>query len=143
MNLLSQDPALPLWVVAPPTIVVMLFLAGHVMATHEADMNPRRRRIRTANGVLMMLTTALLAHALAIVSPSDARTFLLTWLTIVSLLGFVIVLGLLDALNSYSGYRGAMARTRGSLKEMSGRHPAPPVYSSDSSDSSEAKRSDG
>jgi quinol-cytochrome oxidoreductase complex cytochrome b subunit len=140
MNLLSQDPALPLWAVAPPTILVMLFLAGHVNAMREADTNPRRRRIRTANGVLMMFTAALLAHALAIVSPSDSRTFLLTWIIIIALLGFIILLALIDALNSYSVYRQAMSRTRGSIKNQSAGHPTPHAFSPESP---ESKRSDG
>ena len=69
MNMLGHDPALPLWAVVPPAAVVMLLLAGHIMAIADAQIEPRRRRIRSANGILMMLTTALLAHALAIVSP--------------------------------------------------------------------------
>ena len=117
MNLLSHDPALPLWIVAPPTIFVMLFLAGHVMALQQADFEPRRKRIRTVTGVLMMVTAALLAHALAIISPSDSRTFVLTWLMIVSLLGLIILLAAIDVLSSYAVYRQAMTRTQRTLKQ--------------------------
>ena len=124
MNMLGQDPALPFWIVAPPTVLVMLFLAGHVMALQQADIEPRRKRIRTVTGVLMMLTSALLAHALAIISPSDTRTFLLAWLMIVALLGFIILLAAFDALNSCAVYRQAMSRTRRTLKKPP-LHPLP------------------
>lgn len=124
MNMLSQDPALPFWVVAPPTVFVMLFLAGHVMALQQADIEPRRKRIRTVTGVLMMLTSALLAHALGIISPGDTRTFLLAWIIIVALLGLIILLASLDALNSYTVYRRAMSRTQRSLKQPP-LHPLP------------------
>ena len=100
MNTLGLDPVLPLWIVAPPTVVLMLFLANHVTALQQTTVS-LRRRIRTANGVAMMLTTALLAHALAIVNPADVRTFVLVWMMIVGLLGLIILLALLDAITTY------------------------------------------
>lgn len=132
MNMLSQEPALPLWIVAPPTVFVMLFLAGHVMAIQQADIDPRRKRIRSVNGVLMMLTAALLAHALGVINPGDTRTFLLAWIIIVALLGLIILLAFVDTLNSYVVYRRAMSRSKRSL----GPSPAHPF-------SPEPKHSDG
>ncbi len=111
MNTVGLDPVLPFWIVAPPTVVLMLFLANHVTALQQTTVS-LRRRIRTANGVAMMLTTALLAHALAIVSPSDVRTFVLVWMMIVGLLGLIILLALLDALTTYFLLRARTRRAR-------------------------------
>lgn len=112
MNMLGQDPALPLWAVGPPAALVMLFLAGHIMAMAQAQIDARRRRIRSANGVLMMLTTALLAQALAVVSPADTRTFVLVWMMIITLLGLTILLALADAFNSVVLHRQELRQTR-------------------------------
>lgn len=111
MNTLGLDPVLPFWIVAPPTVVLMLFLANHVTALQQTTVC-LRRRVRTANGVAMMLTTALLAHALAIVSPSDVRTFVLVWMMIVGLLGLIILLALLDAMTTYFLLQARTRRAR-------------------------------
>ena len=37
MILAATGPALPLWIVAPPCAILMLILAGYVMALREAD----------------------------------------------------------------------------------------------------------
>lgn len=95
---MSQDAIIPFWVAAPPAILTMLILAGHVMALQQAEMPEKRRRIRTANGVVMLFTTPLIAFAMSIASPSDPKTFVLVWMAIVGLLGIVILLACLDAL---------------------------------------------
>ncbi|MCH8271060.1 MAG: hypothetical protein IH985_07610 [Planctomycetes bacterium] len=118
MNTLGLDPVLPLWIVAPPTVVLMLFLANHVTTLQQSTAPLRRRRIRTANGVAMMLTTALLAHALAIVSPADVRTFVLVWMMVVGLLGLIILLALLDAMTTYFLLRAHRQRATGALAHL-------------------------
>ena len=124
MNTLGLDPILPLWIVAPPTVVLMLFLANHVKTLQRTTAPPRRRRIRTATGVAMMLTTALLAHALAIVSPSDARTFVLVWMMIISLLGLIILLAFLDAMTTYFLLRAHRRYARGAFASHTSPQPA-------------------
>lgn len=118
MNTLGLDPVLPLWIVGPPTVVLMLFLANHVTALQQSTVPLRRRRIRTATGVAMMLTTALLAHALAIVSPADVRTFVLVWMIIVGLLGLIILLALLDAMTTYFLLRAHRQHTCSTLAHL-------------------------
>ncbi len=117
MNTLGLDPILSLWIVAPPTVVLMLFLANHVAALQQTTV-PLRRRVRTANGVAMMLTAALLAHALAIVSPADVRTFVLVWMMIVGLLGLIILLALLDATTTYVLLRAQRRRAQGAFTPL-------------------------
>jgi len=63
---LAQTSILPAWVVLPVSGLTMLVVACHVLATHAADMPLRRRRLRVANGLLMMFVTALLAYALGV-----------------------------------------------------------------------------
>lgn len=93
-----EDAIIPFWLAAPPAVLTMLILAGHVMALQKAEMPEKRRRIRTANGMVMLVTTPLIAYAMSIAKPAEPKTFVLVWMAIVGLLGIVIVLACLDAL---------------------------------------------
>ncbi len=57
---------LPPWVVLPLAGLTLLVTAAHVLALQTSDLPSRRRRLRTAAGVLMMLVTGLLAYALGL-----------------------------------------------------------------------------
>jgi len=103
---LAQTSILPAWVVLPVSGLTMLVVACHVLATHAADMPLRRRRLRVANGLLMMFVTALLAYALGVAGvvetpraqPEQTREFVLVWLAIIGLLGLVVALACADAM---------------------------------------------
>ncbi|MFO7253458.1 MAG: hypothetical protein DIU60_022165 [Actinomycetes bacterium] len=78
--------------------MVLLVIAAHTLALQrDPDIPPVRRRIRTANGVLMMFTTALLAYAISVVTPATPSAFALAWLAVVGLLAIIITVALLDA----------------------------------------------
>ena len=100
MILAATGPALPLWIVAPPCALLMLILAGYVMALREADVPESRRRIRTLGSVTMMLTQPLIVYLFAIATPANARTFMLTWALLIGLLGMLVVLAMLDVVNN-------------------------------------------
>jgi len=95
---------LPVWIVVPIAAAAILVLAGHVMALQQTAMPSRRRRLRTASGLLMMMVASLLAYALGVAptvgnpttNPDAARTFLFVWSAIMSLLAIVIGLAALD-----------------------------------------------
>lgn len=103
---LAAGPILSPWIVLPMAAVTLLVTAAHVVALQMADppLPARRRRIRTAAGVLMMFVTTFLAYALGVLDalpspgsdPQGSRIFLLTWLSIASLLLIVVFLAVLD-----------------------------------------------
>ena len=68
LTVLASNPILPAWLVLPMAVVTMLVISWHVMAIQRAKMPASRKRIRTANGLLMLFLTALLAYALSIMS---------------------------------------------------------------------------
>lgn len=102
--LLIASSLLPAWIVVPIAAAAVLVLAAHVLAIQHTPMPPRRLRIRTANGLLMMLVASLLAYALGVAptvvnpttNPNAARDFLIVWSSIMSLLTMVIGLAALD-----------------------------------------------
>lgn len=95
---------LPAWAVLPIGGAALVVTAAHVIALQSSAMPARRRRIRTANGLLMMFVTALLSWALGVApvvtnpaaTPDAARTFLLVWSIIISLVALMVVLAALD-----------------------------------------------
>lgn len=95
---------LPAWVVAPIGCGALILTAAHILALQNSDAPPRRKRIRTVNGLLMMLVTSLLCWALGVApvvsnpatTPADARTFLLVWSAIIALVALMVALAGLD-----------------------------------------------
>jgi uncharacterized membrane protein YozB (DUF420 family) len=116
---------LPAWIVVPVAAAAMLVLAAHVLALQQTPMPPRRRRIRTANGLLMMLVSSLLAYALGVAptvgnpttNPEAARTFLLVWSMIMSLLAVIIGLAALDVAHTARLALGVRRKLRDDLRE--------------------------
>jgi protein-S-isoprenylcysteine O-methyltransferase Ste14 len=61
-----------------------------------------RRRIRTANGMLMLFTAPLLAYALGFANPAaDQRAFVLSWMLVTGLLIIILLVAMLDIANNY------------------------------------------
>ncbi len=121
---LTSAALLPAWLVVPIAAAAVLVLAAHVMAIQQEPMPARRRRIRTANGLLMMLVSSLLAYALGVApsvgnpttNPDAARTFLLVWSAIMSLLAVVIGLAALDVAHTASLAVGVRRKLREELR---------------------------
>ncbi|MCB9836890.1 MAG: hypothetical protein H6808_09230 [Phycisphaera sp.] len=103
---------------APPCALLMLILAGYVMALREADVPESRRRIRTMGSVTMMLTQPLIVYLFAIATPADARTFMLTWALLLGLLGMLVVLAMLDVVNNVRISTNARHEFRQELKSL-------------------------
>jgi hypothetical protein len=104
--------------------ITLLILAAYASSLQTGDVPPKRRRIRTANTLLMMLTTPLIAYAFGILTPSNVRLFLLTWLAIAGLLGMMIMLAAMDALHSAQLHRQQRREVRRALRAAIARHPA-------------------
>ena len=104
---MNSGPILPVWFTVPIAGATILILAAHVLyLLHARGIDPRRRRIRIANGLLMLLATPLIAYGFSIATPSaSAGGFVLVWTAIPVLLLMVILLGLLDALHTVALHR--------------------------------------
>lgn len=114
MMLAASGPILSAWIVLPVVTVAMLLVAGHTLAIQRVAMPASRRRIRTANGLLMLVALPLLAYALCVIGPQDKRLFVLVWVSVMGLVGLVIVLALLDVVNNVRLF----ARERGQIDRM-------------------------
>lgn len=102
----SSGPLLTPWVVMPIAAVLLIVIGAHLNALASASMPASRRRIRVVNGWLMLLTTPLTAYAFALATPSNARLFVLIWLAVVGLIGIIVMLAVIDLLNTQRLYRG-------------------------------------
>lgn len=99
--MILASPILPPWLVLPLGLFTLVVVAAHLHLMHgDTTMPPSRKRIRTANGVVMLFATPLIAFAFGILSPADVRTFTITWAAIIGLLFVILLLAGLDALNT-------------------------------------------
>lgn len=90
------------WVVLPIAAALMLVVAALQAAIQRADAPPSRKRIRSANGVVMLLAIPLLAAGFCLVNPTLApRAFLLVWAAAIGLLCIAVLLAVLDMMNTW------------------------------------------
>ncbi len=94
---------LPALVVIPVALLAMIVVAGHLLVMRQSLLPPSRRRIRTANAVLMLALIPTMSVALA-GSPSP-RAFVVLWIVVTWLLGLVLMLAALDVANSLRLHR--------------------------------------
>ncbi|MFI4881371.1 MAG: hypothetical protein ACIAQU_02175, partial [Phycisphaerales bacterium JB064] len=90
----------PIWVSAPMAMLTLVAVAAHLIAMRGAPMPESRRRIRTANGWLILITVPVLAIAFSVVSPQQPRRFALVWAVAILLLGLVVLMAVLDMGNN-------------------------------------------
>lgn len=124
MLVLAQG-MLPAWLVLPICGLVMVVLAVHVVDLQRTAAIPStRRKLRTACGMLMLFTSALLAYALCVqpepsgsgVSGSDGRAFVLVWTAIVALLAVIVTLAAFDAVHTLILARNERRRLLAEMK---------------------------
>lgn len=117
VNSLSE-PILSAWVVMPMAAVTLLLLAGHLTAMQAVQMPRSRRRIRTINGLLMMVVTPLIAYVFCIATTDEPKVFVLGWTAVVWMLAAIIFVAVLDALNTMRLARGERAALRRRIVEI-------------------------
>lgn len=101
--ILAAGPLAPAWLVFPMAFVTMLVIAGHLGALARADMPVSRRRIRRANGWLMMFLVVAIACAAGLTTTH--RLFVMLWMLVAGLTGLVLIIAWLDAINSLRIHR--------------------------------------
>ena len=118
----TLDPGVPLvtpWLVIPLAVLAMLFLAGHIMNLRaDSQMPDSRRRIRLANGWLMLLLAPIAAMAFSIVTPGQAREFVLLMSIVVGMLGFIVILACADAVNNLRIHREAVRKLQEEIAQL-------------------------
>ncbi|MBI1189697.1 MAG: hypothetical protein GC200_03325 [Tepidisphaera sp.] len=114
----------PSWAVFPLAVLAMLVVAGHVLWLPRAEMPASRRRIRIANGLLMLFALPLAAYALGIADPSnDKRGFVMAWMLVSGMVTIVLLVALVDLANTWRLHRREL---RGMILEMRSRPMAKP-----------------
>lgn len=100
---MEYGPIAPTWFVLPLAMVALLVVAAHLIVLREhaiGKMPESRRQIRMITGWVMMFTIPVLAYGFGIVSPTKEHEFLTAWTAIVGLLGAIVLMACVDALNS-------------------------------------------
>lgn len=116
----SDVPILPAWFVLPLGIATLVLIAGHLTAMQRAEMPASRKRIRTANGMVMLFTTPLIAYAFGIATSSDAQTFVLVWAGVTVLVSVILLLAVVDVFNNVRLHRQRLRRLRGEALREAG-----------------------
>jgi hypothetical protein len=118
---LAQGPLAPGWLVLPLAGVALIATASHIIVLREAPpgaLPESRRRIRLATSWVIMAAIPLTAYAFGIARPSAVGAYIGVWMVVVALLGAVLLLAMLDALNTMRLYRAAQRRLRDELRRL-------------------------
>jgi hypothetical protein len=116
---LSTSPLAPAWLVLPMAVVTVLVLAGHMHVMHGTPGVPvSRRRIRSVNAGLMLVTIPVLAYAFGIATPARTQAFAVAWSAGALLLGLIVLVALADVVNTWRLHGGERARLRLQMRAL-------------------------
>lgn len=114
---LANQGVLPMWLVIPVTLALMVIVASAIVSAAKATNPSSRRRIRLANGWVMLLTMPLAAAGFSLIdSSAQPRLFVKVWILTIGLICISIVLAILDMLNTARLARLAHRRLRRSFR---------------------------
>lgn len=116
---MTSVPPIPPAIAIPVAIVGMIVVAAHAQALAKAPGVPEsRRRIRLANAVLMLLTIPMLTAGFSLISGATRpRLWVMVWLLSTLLVGMILILAVLDTLNTV---RISRRRRRELREQLSG-----------------------
>lgn len=107
----------PATLVLPVAVVAIVVLGAHVVSVSRSDMPASRRRIRMANGMLMMFAAPLAAYAFGFADPeTHQREFALAWMLVAGLLVLIIAVAVLDVVNTFRLHVPERAKMRAELR---------------------------
>ncbi len=115
--MIDPSPIAPVWLTAPLGAFGLLVIGSHLIGLQHAAMEPRRRRLRTATTILLMLATPLLVYAASIARPSDPRTFVLSWVLVAAIMVMVLLLAIVDIAHTTTMHRAELRELRQRLAE--------------------------
>ncbi len=112
----EPGPLLPQWLAVSAGALALLVIASHLLSlNYAADIDPRRRRIRMTNAVLMMITVPFISYGFGIATPSRGRAYILVWAVTAGLLLMIILVALIDMLHSWQLHRAHLRQVRNQL----------------------------
>ncbi|MFG0244535.1 MAG: hypothetical protein ACF8MF_00605 [Phycisphaerales bacterium JB052] len=117
---MDTGPIVPTWFVLPLALIALVLQAGYLIAIRELSpdrMPPSRRRIRVATGWLSMFAIPLSAYGFGIARPSEAGTFTVVWMMVIGLIAAIVMLAVLDAINTLRLHRKAGNMVHRELRE--------------------------
>lgn len=114
---LVASGVLPLWMVLPVTIALMIIVAAAIATASTRTSPASRRRIRLANGWVMLLTMPLAATGFTMIDSSvQPRLFVQLWILVIGLILISVMLAVLDILNTARLARLEHARLRAMIR---------------------------
>ncbi len=105
---MDPQPIASPWFVFPLAAVLLVVIAGHMIALRElpAGRIPEsRRRIRVATGWVMMFAIPMSAYGFGIATTAEPEVFLFVWTSIILMLLGVLILAGVDMVNSMRIHR--------------------------------------
>ena len=117
---MDTGPIAPTWFVLPLALIALVLQAGYLIAIRELGpdrMPPSRRRIRVATGWLSMFAIPLSAYGFGIARPSEAGTFTVVWMLVIGLISAIVMLAVLDAINTIRIHRRDGEKVHRELRE--------------------------
>jgi peptidoglycan/LPS O-acetylase OafA/YrhL len=117
---MDPTPIAPTWLVLPLALIAIVIQAGYLIALKEVSkdrMPPSRKRIRTASGWMSIIAIPLTAYGFGIATPNEPGIFALVWLVVISLIGAILMLAGLDAINTMRLHRHTNARLSSEFHE--------------------------
>lgn len=122
------------YVVVPIAGGVMALLALHLASLKRTPHPPSRRRIRSANALIMLAIVPLFAVGVSLISAQrNPRLWLLLWLAVISLVWMSVMLALLDMVNTLRMARVRRRKLQRMLTQSRGLRIAPGAGSDDAS----------
>ena len=107
------------WLTVPIAAVLMIVLASHIEVTSQVTEPRSRRRIRLANGWVMLVTVPLLAAGLSLLNPNvHQRAFALVWTVTIAFVFMTLMLAILDFVNTLRLAARARRRLRHTLTSL-------------------------
>ena len=110
---------IPGFVTIPLAGLAMVVIAAHMVVLERSGERGVRRRIRIANGWVMLINAPLIAAGFSLVEPgARPRMFLIVWTTIIGLVAITLLLAAADILNTAAKSRRSLRELREARREM-------------------------
>ncbi len=119
---MDTGPLVSPWIGVPLGVAMMLVVAGHLLLLSDLCRPPSRRRIRQANGGIMLVLIPLLTAGFSLIDPArEPRLWVVVWLAALPMLWFVLMLAAADMLNTWRllrKRRAGLRRERRALERL-------------------------
>lgn len=118
LDVTAPGQMLPIWFVGPFALLMMVLVVWHLRRMAQDEMPESRRRIRSANGLLLLLLPILMTYALSVTSPREPIVFLWAWSAVSLLVLLLVVLAVVDVGNTLRLHRRHVRTVRAQWREL-------------------------